>query len=53
MLRELLENPVPATEVFRRAEALGISERTVKIAKKNLSIVSEKVGGVWRWRMPK
>jgi len=52
MLRELLESPIPAAEVFRRAEALGISERTVKIAKKNLGIVSEKVGGVWRWRVP-
>ena len=52
LLRELLETPVPANEVFRRAEALGISERTVKIAKKNLGIVSEKAGGVWRWKMP-
>jgi len=52
MLRELLETPVPATEVFRRAEALGISERTVKTAKKNLGIVSEKVGGLWRWKLP-
>ena len=52
MLRALLESPVPASEVFRHAEALSISERTIKIVKKNLGIVSEKVGGVWRWKMP-
>jgi len=51
LLRELLKSPVPASEIFRRAEALGISERTVKIAKKNLGIASEKVGGVWQWKM--
>ncbi|MDI6880686.1 MAG: AAA family ATPase [Desulfitobacteriaceae bacterium] len=37
-LRRMLTKPVPAEEVFRRAAELGISERTVKIAKKNLNV---------------
>lgn len=46
-LRRMLTKPVPAEEVFRRAAELGISERTVKIAKKNLSVQTEKLGGQW------
>jgi hypothetical protein len=37
-LKQLLVKPVPVEEVFQRAKELGISERTVIIAKKNISI---------------
>lgn len=49
-LRRMLTKPVPAEEVFRRAAELRISERTVKIAKKNLKVQTEKLGGQWVWQ---
>jgi len=51
-LKEILNVPVPAEEVFRQAEKLGISERTVKIAKRNLNIQSVRLGGQWYWQLP-
>lgn len=51
-LKRILSEPVLAEDVLKRAGALGISERTVKIAKNNLSVVSEKVGEQWYWRLP-
>jgi len=53
MLRELLVSPVPANEIFKKANELGISERTVKIAKKNIGVISEKVGSRWICSLPK
>ena len=50
-LRKMLVKSVPAEEVFRKASELGISERTVKIAKKNLNVQTEKVGGQRQWRI--
>lgn len=50
-LRKMLVKPVPAEEVFKRAAALGISERTVNIAKKNFGVDTEKVGNRWNWRL--
>ena len=52
VLREMLSVPVAAEEFFAKAEALGISERTVKIAKKNVGVITEKVGDRWMWRLP-
>jgi hypothetical protein len=49
-LRRMLTKPVPAEEVFRRAAELDISERTVKIAKKNLKVQTKKLGGQWVWQ---
>ncbi len=49
-LRQMLTKPVPAEEVFGRAAELGISERTVKIAKKNLNVQTEKLGSQWFWQ---
>ena len=48
-LRELLEDGdgLPSDELAAYAESLGISERTLKIAKKNLGVVSERRGGKW------
>lgn len=51
-LREMLTDSVASEDVYTRAAALGISERTVKIAKKNLGVVSEKRADGWFWRLP-
>lgn len=48
-LRRMLVKPAPAEEVFKRAAELGISERTVNIAKKNVGVGTEKVGNRWNW----
>lgn len=50
-LRQMLVKPVRAEDVFRRAAELGISERTVNIAKKNIGVETEKVGNRWHWRI--
>ena len=55
LIREMLSGgePVLADEIFRVAEAKGISRRTVNEAKKNISaIVTTKPGKKWMWRLP-
>jgi len=52
VLREMLSVPVAAEEIFAKAESLGISKRTVDYAKKNLGVISERVGDKWFWRLP-
>ena len=51
LIRDMLSSgePVAAIEIFRMAEAKGISKRTVNEAKKNIDgIVSTKIGnGAW------
>lgn len=51
-LKRMLCGRVPAEEVQRKAKAVGVSRRTLDIAKKNLGILSEKVGDRWFWRLP-
>lgn len=51
-LQNLLDKPAPAEEILRRITAVGISERTLMTAKKNLGVLSEKRGGQWFWRLP-
>ena len=48
-LGELLEDGdgFPSDELTAYAESLGISERTLKIAKRNIGVVSERRGGKW------
>jgi len=47
-LRLILKNgPVPAEDILRRASELGISERTIKIAKQNMGITSVRQGNQW------
>ena len=48
-LRELLEDGdgLSSDELTAYAESLGISERTLKIAKRNVGVVSERRGGKW------
>lgn len=56
-LRELLNNgPVLAAEIWERAKADGMAEKTVKLAKKELEIRTDKTGGPgdpWVWSLPK
>ena len=51
--RMLNAGEVSAEKILLRADELGISERTLKIAKKNLGIVSAKRGDQWYWKLPK
>ncbi len=45
--------PVMADEIFRAAEARGISRRTVNEAKKNIAdIITTKPNKKWFWRLP-
>ena len=38
--------------LLRRAKELGVSERTLMTAKKNLGVLSERRGGQWYWKLP-
>ncbi len=58
-LRERLTSaadPVPARDLFAEAEARGISEITLRRARKSLGVVVEQVpprpGGTWYWSLP-
>jgi len=52
-LREALsEGPVAARELRDDAEAAGHSWATIRRAKDNLHVISERVGTVWQWRLP-
>ena len=51
-LERMLTETTPAEAVLSRARELGVSERTLMIAKKNLGVISEKRGGQWYWRLP-
>lgn len=51
-LKRLLTNSTAAEDILIRAKGMGISERTLMIAKKNLGVISEKRGGQWYWRLP-
>ena len=50
--RMLSGGAMAADEVQRQAEAIGVSLRTLMIAKKNLGILSERQDGRWFWRLP-
>ena len=50
-LRRFLTQPRLAEEVFALARQLGISERTLKIAKRILGILSERRADQWLWRL--
>ena len=56
-LKELLKDgPVLATEVWEKADADGMAQSTVKTAKQELGIGSQRTGGThgeWRWLLPK
>ena len=53
LLLELLQNgEVASEELLRQASALGISERTLKIAKQNRGVISVRRGDRWYARLP-
>jgi hypothetical protein len=56
-LKELLKDgPVMADDVWGRAKADGMCQKTVKLAKKELGIRTDKTGGPgepWVWSLPK
>ena len=51
-LKRMLTSRIPAEDVLTCAKRMGISERTLNIAKKNLGVISEKCGGQWYWHLP-
>ncbi len=48
----LSESSVEAKEIIAKSEKLNISERTLKTAKKELGVLSEKIGDSWFWKLP-
>ena len=54
LLGVLADGPRPATDVITGARQEGISERTLKRAKKDLKVRSDKcqMGGGWEWSLP-
>lgn len=51
-LKRMLTSRVSAEDVLTCAKRMGISARTLNIAKKNLGVISEKCGGQWYWYLP-
>ena len=51
-MKKLLTDTIAAEEAMRHITEMGISERTLKIAKKNLGVISERKNGQWFWRLP-
>lgn len=49
---ELAQHSLPAEEVYRKAEELEISKRTLDSAKAQLSVKSRKKGTQWFWELP-
>ena len=50
--RELAQRPLLAEEIYRMAEELGISKRTLDSAKAQLGVKSRKKGSQWFWEIP-
>lgn len=49
MKRILADGPVEATVVVKELSAVGMSDRTIKIAKKAIAVISRKSNGKWYW----
>lgn len=52
LLEELSSRHVPAEEIYRKADALEISKRTLDGAKAHLRVKSRKTGNQWVWELP-
>ncbi len=53
-LNKLLERgEIPCSEIYDYFEEIGISQRTVQNAKRELGVVSRKVSDCWLWALPK
>jgi len=53
-LRDTLSEPIPALEVARMAEAMGIAKKTLRRASESLKILKGKTGmkAGWVWSLP-
>jgi archaellum biogenesis ATPase FlaH len=51
--QELADGAMAAEEVKKDARGAGISERTLKRAKREMGVRSRKRGGVWYWELPR
>ena len=51
-LAQLSAGPQPATDLIIAGAMSGVSERTLKRAKKTLGVVSIKGEGIWQWSLP-
>ena len=56
---KLADGPVPGRDVYRAAESIGISKRTLERAKSQISVMTGRMGekgkrggGVWTWGLP-
>jgi len=56
---ELADGPVPGKDVYRAAESIGISKRTLERAKSQISVITRRMGekgkrggGGWTWNLP-
>lgn len=47
-----LDTAMPSKWILSQAKADGLSERTLKRAKAELGVVSERLGDAWIWRLP-
>ena len=43
---------VPSTEIIQRMDAIGIKERTVRTAQKEMGVEAYRKQGIWYWHMP-
>jgi len=46
------DGPQPSSMVLHAAEAVGITEKTLRRAKEHLHVLAMKDGTVWFWRLP-
>jgi hypothetical protein len=51
-LKAKLDTAMPAKVIWQQAKADGIAERTLKRAKAELGIISERLADAWVWRLP-
>lgn len=49
MKKILADGPVEATVVEKELSSVGMSDRTIKIAKKAIAVISRKSNGKWYW----
>lgn len=52
LLDALQEGPLPSDELLSRSSALGVSERTLKIAKQNIGVTAFRKGDRWYAQLP-
>jgi hypothetical protein len=50
---ELKAGPLASNEVFKRARAEGISQRTLNRAKKDAGVISTQIPSGWVWSLKK